>query len=48
MESLNEKMNNHHDSRNVPKTKFEPKSYRTKKVNKYTSIVFGYFGKIKD
>jgi hypothetical protein len=27
--------------RNIPKTKFEPKSFRTKKINPYISLVFG-------
>ena len=38
-------MKNHYNFRNIPKTKFEPKTYRTKKVNKDISIVFG---KLKD
>jgi ribosomal protein S21 len=43
--SYYKEMKNHYNFRNIPKTKFEPKTYRTKKVNKDISIVFG---KLKD
>jgi hypothetical protein len=43
--SFYKEMKNHYNFRNIPKTKFEPKTYRTKKVNKDISIVFG---KLKD
>jgi hypothetical protein len=39
--SYYKEMTNHYNFRNIPKTKFEPKSYRTKKANKDISIVFG-------
>lgn len=38
-------MKNHYNFRNIPKTKFEPKTYRTKKINKDISIIFA---KLKD
>ena len=38
-------MKTHNNYRIIPKTKFIPKSYRTKKINKDISIVFG---KLKD
>jgi hypothetical protein len=43
--SYYKEMANHYNFRNIPKTKFEPKTYRTKRVNKDISIVFG---KLKD
>jgi hypothetical protein len=43
--SFHKEMKNHYNFRNIPKTKFKPKTYRTKKVNKDISIVFG---KLKD
>ena len=43
--SYYKEMKNHYNFRNIPKTKFEAKSYRTKKVNKDISIVFA---KLKD
>jgi hypothetical protein len=27
--------------RNIPKTKFDPKSFRTKKINKNISLIYG-------
>jgi hypothetical protein len=39
--SYYKEMKNHYNFRNIPKTKFEAKSYRTKKINPQISIIFG-------
>ncbi|NCX94375.1 MAG: hypothetical protein EBX40_06845, partial [Gammaproteobacteria bacterium] len=38
---LMRELKNTYHFRNIPKTKFEPKSYRSKKINKDITLVFG-------